>query len=259
MQLVLKERLKASGIHLAISAVIFAVALYLIACVWYPDPLFSIAGGWQGVRIMLFVDMVLGPLLTLMVFDPSKGWSRLRFDLMCIAMAQGAALAWGFMAVHDQRPLAMVHWKGEFNVVIAEDYDQQRVTPDALDRFGDLRPARLTAVPPRSQEEAAGATAYQMMEGLMPWHLDFLHEPLIAHWEEIKQKSRQVAGHLQQHPQTEAALATIEKKSGLGRDQLIYFPVNARYGEALLVFNPEGEILGALEGTSYDDPFLGFM
>ena len=57
----LNPRLKASGIQLSLSALAFFIVLYFIVFLWYPNPHFSTNGGWQGVRIMLFVDIVLGP------------------------------------------------------------------------------------------------------------------------------------------------------------------------------------------------------
>ncbi|KAB0769044.1 hypothetical protein F7O87_33620, partial [Pseudomonas aeruginosa] len=63
------SRWRAFFIHLLISLAIFIVLLAIICLWWYPGALFEIAGGWQGVRIVAAVDMVLGPLLTLVVYD----------------------------------------------------------------------------------------------------------------------------------------------------------------------------------------------
>ena len=66
------SRIKAFLIHLGISAVIFFILLYLIIFHWYPGFLFTADGGWQGVRIIAAVDLVLGPLLTLVVYKAGK-------------------------------------------------------------------------------------------------------------------------------------------------------------------------------------------
>jgi hypothetical protein len=55
--------------------------------------LFDIAGGWEGLRIVIAVDLVLGPLLTLVVYKAGK--SSLTFDLSCIAIFQIACLGGG--------------------------------------------------------------------------------------------------------------------------------------------------------------------
>ena len=87
------NRWKAFGIHLAISLVVFLALLGIIILLWYPGILFSIDGGWEGLKIVMGVDVVLGPLLTLVVFKVGK--PGLKFDLTCIAVAQIACMVTG--------------------------------------------------------------------------------------------------------------------------------------------------------------------
>ena len=83
-------RVRAFLIHLAISFVIFLVLAYMIVVYWYPLPFFHTDGGWQGFRIIVGVNLVLGPLLTLIVYKPGK--PGLKLDLTLIGLAQAAAL-----------------------------------------------------------------------------------------------------------------------------------------------------------------------
>ncbi|MCG6936115.1 MAG: hypothetical protein LJE73_09510, partial [Proteobacteria bacterium] len=66
------SRWRAFLIHLGISLVIFLILAYIILIKWYPVPFFYTDGGWQGVRIVAAVDLVLGPLLTLLVYKHGK-------------------------------------------------------------------------------------------------------------------------------------------------------------------------------------------
>src|SRR5688572_13319035 len=110
----LPVRFKAAGIHLGLSAIIFAVALYLILVEWYPGFHFGVDGGWRGVKIMAGVDLVLGPALTLIIFNPLKARKLIVFDLACIGLTQLAALVWGFYAIHSQRPVVVSFYEGVF-------------------------------------------------------------------------------------------------------------------------------------------------
>ncbi|MFZ4790954.1 MAG: hypothetical protein ACOYMW_08700 [Candidatus Competibacteraceae bacterium] len=65
-------RFRAFAIHLTASASIVLALLGLMRWVWYPAPYFEINGGWIVLRILAGVDVVLGPLLTLIVFKPGK-------------------------------------------------------------------------------------------------------------------------------------------------------------------------------------------
>lgn len=100
------NRFGAFAIHLGISLVIFAVLGYLIVFQWYPDFFFTSDGGWQGIRIVALVDLVLGPTLTLVVYK--KGKPSLKFDLTVIALLQTACLIAGVYVVWSERPVAMV-------------------------------------------------------------------------------------------------------------------------------------------------------
>ena len=97
----LRSKLHASGIHLGLSLVIFFVLLYLIVFHWFPPPYFSIDGGWQGVRIVAAVDLVLGPALTFIIFNPNKRLRLIVFDLGVIFIFQVLALIYGVQTTYS--------------------------------------------------------------------------------------------------------------------------------------------------------------
>ncbi|MCZ6669385.1 MAG: hypothetical protein O6932_12040, partial [Gammaproteobacteria bacterium] len=74
-------KLKASSIHFSLSLIIFFILAYQIYYNWYPVPYFSVDGGWQGIRLIALVDLVLGPLLTFLIFDLTKSRRAIIFDL----------------------------------------------------------------------------------------------------------------------------------------------------------------------------------
>lgn len=104
------NRWKASLIHFGLSFAVFLALLVIILTVWYPGILFDLSGGWEGLRIVIGVDLVLGPVLTLIVFKADK--PSLKFDLSSIAVFQLLCLAGGVWVVFNERP-----------VVLALEYD----------------------------------------------------------------------------------------------------------------------------------------
>jgi hypothetical protein len=126
-------RWRASGAHLLISAGIAAAVLALMLMVWYPPPLFQAAGGNDLALILIGVDVVIGPLLTLIVFKPGK-WG-LKFDLVAIAVFQLAALLYGAHIIFLARPAFIVFVKDRFEVELrperlaAARYEQFRTAP----------------------------------------------------------------------------------------------------------------------------------
>ena len=100
-----RAKLGAFSAHLLISAVIFALIIALTVRLWYPPPFFWIDGGAQITLLAALIDVVAGPLLTLVVYRPNK--PRLVMNLAVIAAIQFGALAWGVRVLYEQRPVLM--------------------------------------------------------------------------------------------------------------------------------------------------------
>ncbi|NOT84281.1 MAG: hypothetical protein HOP02_05730, partial [Methylococcaceae bacterium] len=117
-------RTKASLIHFCISLAAFSIIFFILFTLWYPEPYFTASGGWQGLKIAASIDLVLGPLLTLIIYNPSKSTRELSLDLSVVACIQTAALIWGVMTIYNQRPVAVVYWEDSFFTVAATDLNR---------------------------------------------------------------------------------------------------------------------------------------
>jgi hypothetical protein len=118
-------RWRAAGIHLLISACIAAVVLALMHAFWYPPPLFAAMGGIGLALILVGVDVVLGPALTLVVFRSGK--RGLKFDLAVIAACQVAALLYGCHVIALARPAFIVFVKDQFQVATVAQLAPERL------------------------------------------------------------------------------------------------------------------------------------
>jgi len=146
------SRWRAFAIHFAISAAIFVVLLAIILVFWFPGILFSIDGGWTGLRIIIGVDLVLGPLLTLVVFKAGK--PGLKFDLTCIGVFQAVCLAGGMFVVHSERPVALVlAYDTVYSLGVNEFIDYGK-DPAILNEFPGDYPKRLYAELPENDVSA---------------------------------------------------------------------------------------------------------
>ena len=103
-----KDRLRASAIHLAISLGIAALAALLVFALWYPYPYREISGGRALFLILVSVDVIIGPLITLAVFNRAKPAKELRRDLASGGLIQLAALAYGLWTMFLARPVRRV-------------------------------------------------------------------------------------------------------------------------------------------------------
>ena len=141
------HKLKATSIHLFISLLIFLFILYFILLDWYPEPFFTAQGGWQGIRLMAFVQLVLGPSLTFIVFDHLKQRKVIISDLSIIALLQAAALIWGGYQVYTQRPIALVFWYDAFYTVTSDDYSMQGIENPDFSKFSEHVPPLIYSRP----------------------------------------------------------------------------------------------------------------
>ncbi len=141
----IRAKLKATGIHLGLSIVLFLGILYLILVEWYPGVFFEAEGGWSGIKLMAAVDLVLGPSLTFIIFNHLKSKKEIVFDLSLIAVVQIGALVWGAAQVYSERPVALAMWEGVFYVVNGDYYDRQGVSSKELKKYGDEVPLIIYA------------------------------------------------------------------------------------------------------------------
>lgn len=113
----MKFRLFCFGSHLMVSLLVALLAMGLVFWVWYPSPLDKALGVASIFLLMLCIDVIVGPLLTLLV--AKKGKKTLRMDLVTIGIIQLLALAYGLYMVAQGRPVWIVYDSGRFEVVQA--------------------------------------------------------------------------------------------------------------------------------------------
>lgn len=236
----LPSRLRAAGIHLFLSAIVFAIALYLILVHWYPGFHFTVDGGWQGVRIMAAVDLVLGPVLTLIVFNPRKARRLIAFDLACIGIAQLAALVWGFYAVHSQHPVAVSWHGGAFHAVTAEPLRIESYDTVQLKTLSDERPALVYVAAPANADEEARVSLQMMVGGAAEYEDPFFFRPFGEHWNEVKAAGRSAEDLRKTQPGVVA-----EFEAAGGPKDTLFFDYQGRFGTCVLALDASGRTLGA--------------
>ncbi|MEW5757060.1 MAG: hypothetical protein AB1810_12210 [Pseudomonadota bacterium] len=240
-------RLRAAGIHLLLSAAIFLVLLYFIVYQWYPIPYFSVDGGWQGIQIMIGVDLVLGPFLTLLIFNPNKTRNKILFDLGCIAVVQLSALIWGVSTVYDQRPVAISYWDGKFYSVTTKELKKQKLTPDVFEALSDQRPPVIYTRKPQTSEESIGVITWLFTESTSEWNLHFLHERISSHIEDVFRQSKDISAEYEKPEKLTQDFNLILERLGGKKEDYAAIPFMGRYGTVLLIMNKQGVIVDSLE------------
>ncbi|MCF6217731.1 MAG: hypothetical protein L3J62_05960 [Gammaproteobacteria bacterium] len=241
----LPARLRASAIHFALSLAVFLVLLSLIVYVWYPDALFWVDGGVSGVQILIAVDLVLGPLLTLIIYNPTKTRRHIVMDFMLIAAIQVGALAWGVNTIYDQKPLALVFDGSAFQVVDKDYLEKQQVDIGSLNREGAPLPLIYYARKPQTTEEGAGVVIHLFINSLPEWAVVTLFDPLKLHMAALQAASDKVKRRYRDNELVMARYHSILSGNPLTEDDSLLLPLSGRFGDGLIVLDQSGAVLGS--------------
>ena len=190
----MRFRFKAFGLHLLGSAFALTLALGGLWLGWYRWPGWYLTGVIHVVAIVLMVDVVIGPTLTLVIANPGKPRRELTRDIAIIVAVQVIALCYGTVTLWMGRPLYYVFSVNSLQLIQATDLNAdetsrgQRENPQ-LAPYWYSRPRWVWAPLPADPEKAAniiqgtvfgGLDVTQMPRYFRPWAegLPGLHQQL---------------------------------------------------------------------------------
>lgn len=237
-------RFKAATIHLLISAIVASIVLLLMIVLWYPAPYFSAAGAGHLLFLLFAVDLIIGPLITLIIFDTKK--KSLKFDLATVAALQLAAFLYGMNIVFEARPAYVVFVEDHFEVVSANEIHPTNLAKVSNPEFKSMPltgPRIVAAVPPTNADEAMSVvTAKELGLGLQifPQH----YVTYASQAEAIVKHGKPISVLLEDYPYVKDKVAQVLKKTGKSEVDLRFLPLRSRTAEmATLIAAKSGEIV----------------
>ena len=245
----LLAKIRALGAHISISLVLVGIALALMLLRWFPAPLFTTDGGGTGLKLLLLVDLVLGPLLTFVVFNPLKARRLMVLDLAVIALLQLGAYGAGLWSIHSVRVQAVAFYEGQFQAVTADTFADQTIEPRSWQALGETAPYLVHVRDPKDGDEAAGISAFGFTQGLEPYHLQFLYERFDRAAPQHLQQGLSLSTLQTQQPElARAAERWLAKHGDIAADSARFFRVQGFYGSAVLVLDGQGRWRGGFDG-----------
>jgi len=124
----MRFRAKAFGLHLTGSACALALILGSLYVGWYRWPGWYLSSVLHVVGIVVMVDLVIGPTLTLIIANPRKPRRELARDVGMIVAVQLAALIYGAATLWSGRPLYYTFSADRLETVQASDIDTSEAT-----------------------------------------------------------------------------------------------------------------------------------
>ncbi len=238
-------RWTAFATHLGLSFIVFLALAYLVVFVWYPGILFDTDGGWRGMRIIVAVDLVLGPVLTLAVFKPGK--PGLKTDLTIIGVLQTVCLVAGTYIVWAEKPEAIIYVDGRFQTVTVDDFRDNGLpgTPD-LDHLDAGNPKWVLVEVPTDPNELADFRAEVFKRRVTPIAAVGRYVAFDPRHPQFVNQPRDL-GKLAATPQGAQAIAAFAAEHG-PIDAYDFYLFTTRYVYTYAAFDREtGEMVGLLD------------
>jgi len=233
-----KEKFHALYIHLGISVFIFLVILYFILFEWYPEPLFSTDGGWQGIQIIAFVDIVLGPVLTFVIYK--KGKKRLKVDLSIIAAIQFAALFSGVFVVYNEHPVAIIIMNNRLHPVTVSQVKEAKIEISSLQQFSDFFPPIIYSNLPTDAVTLELASRESLHKGIGLRLFSKYYEKLsILNKPTLISNSMLLESYIEDNPNYVAIYNQFLKRNQEKLFNLIYLPLYSRYEYGVAVLDKD--------------------
>ncbi|WP_431100717.1 TfpX/TfpZ family type IV pilin accessory protein [Roseateles noduli] len=225
----LRGRLKASLLHFTFTLIVAASVAAAVFLLWYPWPYSEVSGGGALFLLIVGVDVVLGPLITLVVFDIAKPRSELWRDMAVVVVLQLAGLAYGAHTMFVARPVVLALEQDRFRAVIAASVVESELSkaPEPLRALSISGPL-LVNTREATGEERADAVLLAMSGADLGMRPSFWQE-----WDEraraqVQKVGKPVSELLARHPAQAAELRAAVAKTSRPIEQLIYIPMLAR-------------------------------
>ena len=249
----LRITIPAASIHLLCSMGVALLAAALVFGLWYAFPYNELSGGRELFLLVVVVDVVCGPLLTMVLFNPAKPRAELWCDLGLVVLIQLGALGYGLHTVWQARPLFLVQEIDRFKVIAAPDIHGVSLTglPVALQPRWWSGPLKVAIREPKDAKErhtvmfesALGGRDYaERPEFYLPYEGEAALKSL--------QRAKPLSVFLQKYPvqQDAARKLAIEKNADIAQWQ--YLPVVARQ-DWIAILDKQGQIQGFLRGDGF--------
>jgi hypothetical protein len=199
--------------------------------------------------LIVGVDLVCGPLLTLVLYNPSKSKRELVTDMGLVVLLQLAALCYGAWTMYQVRPLYLVHEIDRFKVISLADVDaaELELVPETLKvRF--FEQPKTVSLRELSQEERKKVLIESVGGGRDYGDHPNFYRPYAA--TQAYAKTKPLADFIKKYPGKQTDVDKLSVPAGADSKQLRYLPIMARQ-DWVAVLNSAGEVVGYLQGDGF--------
>jgi len=229
------SKLKAFAVHLGGSVAVISLYLLLVFLVWYPYPYYNIEKVWDVIRVVIGVDVFIGPLLTIVVYRAGK--PSLKFDLTAIIIIQLAALLWGISVTYSQRPVytALVSDNAVFSVVSASEVDSTVVHDPTLKPSLWSGPHLVYVDLPYDEQEYVRLGKENLKSGRSFAQYSQYYKSILAYKGVVIQRAVDIRKRMATFAELKPRVKATLDRNGGKLDDYLFIPVEGRVSIGFLV------------------------
>lgn len=246
----LRVALYAAFKHLLICLLVASLVAALVFGLWYPHPFGELSGGQSLFWLIVIVDVVCGPLLTLVIYNPKKPRAELVRDIGLVVLIQLAALGYGLHSLLQARPVWLAYEKDLFRVVSLPD-----LMPGSLEQAPPaLQSLSLTGPKPLGVRLAQGTdpdflqNVQQSMAGNHPAFRPDRWVPYADQAAQAAAAAQPLAELAKRHADRSALIDEAVQRSNRTADTLGFLPLATEHPTSWVVLldRATGELVGYL-------------
>lgn len=232
------KKFLAFAIHFLVTALLGAAAAALIFLVWFPRPFATMVGGTELFILLVGCDLVLGPLLSLVIYDPRKTRLALVVDYSVVGAVQIATLVYGVYIVAGTRPVEVAFSRDRLEVITAREISDAELAAARLPEYRSLSitgPRYVSIqVPSADQQDAL----FQSLAGNEEHQRPKFYAPYEAALGQIRKRARPIAALEKKFPDYSPALDAAVREAGIAPDAARWLPVHHRNGFWTAIIDP---------------------
>ena len=248
------NKFRAFLLHLSVSATVVGIVCALIFFVWYPQPYFHIVGAESVLKVLIGVDLVVGPLLTLILYKPNK--PGLKFDMSVIVAIQLIALIYGTTVIYQERPYFVVFAIDRFEVMAYNEIDPDQIPNDSLRDKPFIGPMLAVALFPDSEQERQ-----HLLDDFLAGKPDIERRPeywdvYAKHSASVIERATPLTKLMDERPDARHQIdAFMQSQAAANTDDLICVPIIGKKGAFYFVLDRTTQLpVGVIDFDPWERP-----
>lgn len=217
----------------ALRHLIFSVAIALISAVlvfgfWYPMPYREMLGVGSIYTLVLAVDVICGPLITLVLANPQKSRPEMILDLSFVGLIQLVALIYGMQAVWIGRPVVLAFERDRMVIITYNeiDYDNLRDAPMGLRELSYAGILKVGTRNPKNNTEFLNSVELSLA-GFSPAMRPAWWVQINQSMDEMRRHAKPLSELIYQHPESSQILQQAATDAKHSVETLVYLPLTS--------------------------------